>query len=46
MGDKPAWGPPEQDKKYVVSEGGHFVPRTQLIGETLAWLDRYLGPVH
>jgi len=27
-----------------MSEGVHFVPRPQLIGETLDWLDRYLGP--
>lgn len=23
----------------------HFVPRTELVKETLEWLDRYLGPV-
>ncbi|MGH7469514.1 MAG: bifunctional serine/threonine-protein kinase/formylglycine-generating enzyme family protein, partial [Longimicrobiales bacterium] len=34
-----------QDKRHVISEGGHFVPRPQLIRETLDWLDRYLGPV-
>lgn len=39
-------GSPAEDKRYVVYEGGHDVPRTQLIKETLAWLDRYLGPVH
>ncbi len=33
-------------KKYLVYEGGHDVPRTELIKETLAWLDKYLGPVH
>lgn len=33
------------DKRYVVYEGGHDVPRTPLIAETLAWLDKYLGPV-
>jgi len=33
------------DKRYIVYEGGHDVPRTQLIAETLAWLDKYLGPV-
>ena len=32
-------------KRQVISEGGHFVPRTQLVKETLDWLDRYLGPV-
>jgi eukaryotic-like serine/threonine-protein kinase len=33
------------DKRYIVYEGGHDVPRTQLIAEALAWLDKYLGPV-
>jgi dienelactone hydrolase len=38
-------GTPPDQKRYVVYEGGHFVPRTQLIVESLAWLDKYLGPV-
>ena len=38
-------GTPVADKRHVVYEGGHDVPRTQLIAETLAWLDKYLGPV-
>jgi eukaryotic-like serine/threonine-protein kinase len=38
-------GTPADRKKYLVYEGGHDVPRTELIKETLAWLDRYLGPV-
>ena len=38
-------GSPEDKKKYVLYEGGHFVPRTQLIAESLSWLDKYLGPV-
>jgi formylglycine-generating enzyme required for sulfatase activity/dienelactone hydrolase len=36
---------PPEDKRHVVYDTGHFVPRTQLIKETLDWLDRYLGPV-
>lgn len=32
---------PPRDKRMVVSEAGHFVPRTQLIKETLDWF----GPV-
>ena len=36
---------PATDKRWIVYEGGHDVPRTQLIGESLAWLDKYLGPV-
>ena len=38
-------GTPQDKKKYVMYEGGHFVPRTQLIAESLSWLDKYLGPV-
>jgi formylglycine-generating enzyme required for sulfatase activity/dienelactone hydrolase len=38
-------GTPPDQKRQVISEGGHFVPRTQLVKETLDWLDRYLGPV-
>jgi len=37
-------GTPAEQKKYIVYEGGHDVPRTALITETLAWLDKYLGP--
>jgi dienelactone hydrolase len=33
------------DKRQVIAPGGHFVPRNQLIGESLDWLDRHLGPV-
>jgi len=38
-------GTPAADKKYILYEGGHDVPRTQLIKESLALLDKYLGPV-
>jgi predicted esterase len=38
-------GTPADRKRYQVYEGGHFVPRTALIAETLQWYDRYLGPV-
>jgi dienelactone hydrolase len=37
-------GTPAARKRQVIAEGGHFVPRNQVIAETLAWLDRYLGP--
>jgi formylglycine-generating enzyme required for sulfatase activity/dienelactone hydrolase len=36
-------GTPPSRKRQVISEGGHFVPRNQLVQETLDWLDRYLG---
>jgi tRNA A-37 threonylcarbamoyl transferase component Bud32 len=32
-------------KRYLVYESGHLVPRNELLRETLAWYDRYLGPV-
>jgi hypothetical protein len=38
-------GTPSEHKKRVISDVGHFLPRTELIRESLAWLDRYLGPV-
>ncbi len=37
-------GTPASDKKHVVAQGGHFVPRELLVRETLDWLDRYIGP--
>ncbi len=39
-------GTPEKDKKLVLLDGGHIVPRSNdIIRETLDWFDRYLGPV-
>jgi cephalosporin-C deacetylase-like acetyl esterase len=38
-------GTRKEDKEIFVYEGGHAVPATQAVKETLAWLDRYLGPV-
>lgn len=38
-------GTPAQDKRHVIYETGHAVPQGELSKETLAWLDRYLGPV-
>jgi eukaryotic-like serine/threonine-protein kinase len=38
-------GVPNADKRWILYEGGHDVPRAQLIRESLAWLDKYLGPV-
>jgi formylglycine-generating enzyme required for sulfatase activity/pimeloyl-ACP methyl ester carboxylesterase len=34
-------GTPPDQKRWVVENGSHFVPRTRQIQETLAWLDRY-----
>ena len=38
-------GTPAADKRHLLYDTGHFVPRNELIKETLDWLDRYLGPV-
>ena len=38
-------GTPAEHKKRLIFPGGHSVPRTEMIKESLAWLDQYLGPV-
>jgi pimeloyl-ACP methyl ester carboxylesterase len=38
-------GTPKEQKRRVVYDTGHDVPRNELIKESLDWLDRYLGPV-
>ena len=38
-------GTPLKDKRHVVELTGHFVARDVATGETLDWLDKYLGPV-
>jgi formylglycine-generating enzyme required for sulfatase activity/dienelactone hydrolase len=38
-------GTPPDRKKRLVFSGGHSVPRTEMIKESLIWLDRYLGSV-
>jgi dienelactone hydrolase len=37
-------GTPPEHKKRLTYPRGHTVPRRELVKETLAWLDRYLGP--
>ncbi|MCH8174510.1 MAG: SUMF1/EgtB/PvdO family nonheme iron enzyme [Proteobacteria bacterium] len=39
-------GTPVADKKHVVEPTGHFVSQPVYIGETLDWLDKYLGVVN
>ena len=41
-------GSPADQKKWVVYESGHALGdrRTELITESLDWLDTYLGPVN
>ena len=38
-------GTPPEHKRLRLYDTDHFVPQNELIKETLAWLDRYLGPV-
>jgi predicted esterase len=40
-------GTPAEHKRHVVFDAGHVgdYPRSQMLREVLAWLDRYLGPV-
>jgi dienelactone hydrolase len=38
-------GTPPDEKRHIVYESGHSVPRTEGIKETLNWLDEHLGPV-
>lgn len=39
-------GTPAEDKRLILYETDHIPPRTEYIKETLAWLDKYLGPVN
>jgi dienelactone hydrolase len=36
-------GTPEKDKKLLLYEGSHSVPRLELIKEVLGWMDQYFG---
>jgi formylglycine-generating enzyme required for sulfatase activity/dienelactone hydrolase len=38
-------GTPDREKRLYVAESDHWIPRTELVRESLAWLDKYLGPV-
>jgi len=38
-------GAPRDQKRHVVFETGHSVPRREAVREALDWLDRHLGPV-
>ena len=38
-------GTPEEHKRLIVYETDHFIDRREVVKETLAWLDRYVGPV-
>ena len=38
-------GTPKEHQRRVVYDTGHDIPRTEMIKESLNYLDRYLGPV-
>ncbi|MBL7111056.1 MAG: dienelactone hydrolase family protein [Bacteroidales bacterium] len=38
-------GTPEPDKRLVVTETDHWIPKQDFIRETLDWMDKYFGPV-
>jgi dienelactone hydrolase len=38
-------GTPAEHKRHAVYDGGHFVPLHIIARESLAWFDRYLGPI-
>jgi len=38
-------GTPKEHKKIIVYDAGHLVPRTELVKETLLWLDKYFGVI-
>jgi serine/threonine protein kinase/formylglycine-generating enzyme required for sulfatase activity/dienelactone hydrolase len=37
-------GSAKDQKKHLIYETGHTIPRNELIKETLNWLDQYFGP--
>ena len=39
-------GTPKEQKRRVLYDTGHDIPRAGIIKETLDWLDHYLGPVN
>jgi dienelactone hydrolase len=39
-------GTPSDQKTQKLYDTDHGVPRNEVVKETLAWLDRFLGPVH
>ena len=38
-------GSKKEEKKHLIYETGHNIPRNELIKEMLNWLDEYLGSV-
>jgi len=38
-------GTPDKDKRLILYETDHYVPKNEMIKEVLNWCDTYLGPV-
>ena len=38
-------GTPKEDKRRVLYDTSHDIPDSEVVKETLNWLDKYLGPV-
>jgi pimeloyl-ACP methyl ester carboxylesterase len=38
-------GTPAPDKRLHLVDSDHWIPRNEVIRESLAWLDKYMGPV-
>ncbi len=38
-------GTPPEHKRLKVYATDHFIPSDEFVKESLAWLDKYLGPV-
>jgi pimeloyl-ACP methyl ester carboxylesterase len=36
-------GTPSEDKRHVIVDSAHSVPRSEYLREVLSWLDRYYG---
>jgi dienelactone hydrolase len=39
-------GTPEKDKLLKVYDTDHYVPKSEIIKETIKWLEKYFGPVN
>lgn len=39
-------GTPDSDKRLFISDTDHWIPKADIIRETLDWMDRYFGPVN
>jgi pimeloyl-ACP methyl ester carboxylesterase len=38
-------GTPAEDKRLVILDAAHVMPRSDLLRASSGWLDKYLGPV-